>query len=83
MIKISKQLDKLQGVWFWFIPSSGLCSILEAAYKEFPLALFWDLSCLISLSLVWCWCVLNLGSSQCVQWQGCISEGSKQDRAMS
>lgn len=52
------------------------CSALEGGYKEFLLALFWDLSYLISLSLCCRWSVLSLGCSQCAQ--GYISKGPKQ-----
>lgn len=52
------------------------CSALEDGYKEFLLALFWDLSYLISLSLCCRWSVLSLGCSQCAQ--GYISKGPKQ-----
>lgn len=52
------------------------CSALEGGYKEFLLALFWDLSYLISLSLCCRWSVLSLGWSQCAQ--GYISKGPKQ-----
>lgn len=54
------------------------CFALEDGYKEFLLALFWDLSHLISLSLRCRWGVLSLGSSRCARGQGCVSEGPKQ-----